>query len=44
MTPVRVAVVDDSALMRRMIAAALAADPDIEVVGTAGDALAARTW
>jgi two-component system chemotaxis response regulator CheB len=40
--PIRVVVVDDSALMRRMISAALTAAPDIVVVGTAGDALEAR--
>ena len=35
--PVRVLVVDDSALMRKLIPAILARDPSIEVVGTAMD-------
>ena len=35
--PVRVLVVDDSALMRKLIPQILAADPSIEVVGTAMD-------
>ena len=38
---VRVLVVDDFALMRDGIAAALAADPEIEVVGLAADGLEA---
>ncbi len=41
-TPIRVAVVDDSALMRRIITSALSGAPDIEVVGTACDAIEAR--
>jgi two-component system, chemotaxis family, protein-glutamate methylesterase/glutaminase len=40
--PIRVAVVDDSALMRRMITAALSGASDILVVGAAGDAQEAR--
>lgn len=40
--PVRVLVVDDSAVMRQMISALLSADPDIEVVGTASDPHIAR--
>jgi len=40
---VKVLVVDDSATMRSMIGSVLNADPQIEVVGTAGDALEART-
>ena len=36
-TPVRVLVVDDSALMRKLIPQMLAADESIEVVGTAMD-------
>jgi two-component system, chemotaxis family, protein-glutamate methylesterase/glutaminase len=40
--PIRVAVVDDSLLMRRLIAAALSEAPDIAVVGTACDAREAR--
>lgn len=40
--PVRVVVVDDSALMRQMLASVLESDSDIEVVGAAPDALSAR--
>lgn len=40
--PVRVLVVDDSALMRKVISSLLDADPGVSVVGTAGDAHAAR--
>jgi two-component system, chemotaxis family, protein-glutamate methylesterase/glutaminase len=39
---VRVLVVDDSALVRRLMTEILASDPDIEVVGTAQDAYLAR--
>ncbi|OXE35786.1 MAG: chemotaxis response regulator protein-glutamate methylesterase [Phenylobacterium zucineum] len=39
---VRVLIVDDSATMRNLIAAALRADPEIEVVGFANDPLEAR--
>ncbi len=39
---IRVAVVDDSALMRKLITAALVGAPDIEVVGAARDAFEAR--
>jgi two-component system, chemotaxis family, protein-glutamate methylesterase/glutaminase len=42
MSRVRVVVVDDSATMRGLIAANLRRDPDIEVVGSAGDPLEAR--
>lgn len=38
----RVLVVDDSAVVRRMISDALALDPEIEVVGAASDPYAAR--
>ncbi|HRD45569.1 MAG TPA: chemotaxis response regulator protein-glutamate methylesterase [Caulobacter sp.] len=38
----RVLIVDDSATMRGVIAAVLRRDPDIEVVGSAGDPLEAR--
>jgi two-component system chemotaxis response regulator CheB len=38
----RVLVIDDSALVRRAITEALAADPEIEVVGSACDAFVAR--
>lgn len=39
---IRVLVVDDSAVVRRMIADALGADPELEVVGTAADPYIAR--
>lgn len=39
---IRVLVVDDSATMRKLIAAALSVDPEIEVVGEAADPLQAR--
>ncbi len=42
MSRVSVLVVDDSATMRGVIAAVLRRDPDIEVVGSAGDPLEAR--
>jgi len=38
----RVLVVDDSNVMRKLICAALSADPELEVVGEAGDPLQAR--
>jgi len=40
--PIRVLIVDDSALVREMLATILNEDPAIEVVGTAGDPLIAR--
>ncbi|NBB15051.1 chemotaxis-specific protein-glutamate methyltransferase CheB [Caulobacter sp. SLTY] len=42
MSRVRVLVVDDSATMRGLISASLRRDPEIEVVGSAGDPLEAR--
>ena len=39
---IRVLIIDDSAVVRRMAADALTADPEIEVVGTAVDPYAAR--
>ncbi|MBX9634661.1 MAG: chemotaxis response regulator protein-glutamate methylesterase, partial [Magnetospirillum sp.] len=39
---IRVLVVDDSALMRKMLTSILSSDPGIEVVGTAPDPLVAR--
>ena len=39
---VRVLIVDDSALMRQLLSTLLAADPEIEVVGTAPDPHVAR--
>lgn len=41
-TPVRVLIVDDSAVMRQLLTTLLSADPEIEVVGTAPDPLVAR--
>jgi two-component system chemotaxis response regulator CheB len=41
-TPVRVLIVDDSALMRQLLSTLLASDPEIEVVGTAQDPFDAR--
>ncbi len=41
-SPVRVLVVDDSPTMRGLISAVLNADPGVDVVGQAGDALQAR--
>ena len=40
--PVRVVVVDNSAVMRQLLSTLLAQDPEIEVVGTAPDPLVAR--
>lgn len=40
--PVRVLIIDDSALVRQLLSQGLAADPEIEVVGTAVDAYDAR--
>lgn len=40
--PIRVLIIDDSALVRQLLAQGLAADPAIEVVGTAVDAYDAR--
>lgn len=42
MTSVRVVIIDDSATMRALIKASLKDDPEIDVVGEAGDAYAAR--
>ncbi len=41
-SPIRVLVVDDSNFVRKRLARGLSADPDIEVVGLAEDAFAAR--
>ena len=40
--PVRVLIVDDSAVMRQLLSSLLSDDPEIEVVGTAGDPHIAR--
>ncbi len=40
--PTRVLIVDDSALVRRLLSDALAHEPDLEVVGTAADPFIAR--
>ena len=42
MKKIRVLVVDDSALMRQLVTEILSSDPEIEVVGTAGDPYRAR--
>lgn len=42
MNRVRVLVIDDSAVVRQILSAGLSADPDIEVVGVAGDVFRAR--
>jgi two-component system, chemotaxis family, protein-glutamate methylesterase/glutaminase len=41
-TPVRVLIVDDSAVMRQLLTGLLEADPEISVVGTAADPYIAR--
>ena len=43
MSRIKVLIVDDSATMRSLIGAVLRRDPEIEVVGVAGDPLEART-
>ncbi|MGY5806910.1 protein-glutamate O-methylesterase CheB [Rhizobium sp. LEGMi198b] len=40
--PARVLVVDDSATMRGLITAVLSSDPEVDVIGQAGDAMEAR--
>jgi two-component system, chemotaxis family, protein-glutamate methylesterase/glutaminase len=40
--PIRVLIVDDSAVVRRLVAETLRSEPDIEVVGTAADPFIAR--
>ncbi len=40
---IKVLIIDDSALIRQMLTQILDSDPDIEVVGTAGDPYIART-
>lgn len=42
MSKIKVLIVDDSVVMRKLLASLLDADPDIEVVGTAFDAFDAR--
>src|SRR6266852_464325 len=39
---IKVLIVDDSAIVRKMLAEALASEPDLEVVGTAPDPFVAR--
>src|SRR3982074_767403 len=39
---VRVLIVDDSAVIRQLLTTLFSADPDIEVLGTAGDPFVAR--
>ena len=38
----KVLIVDDSALMRQLLTQILGSDPELEVVGTAGDPYVAR--
>ena len=40
--PIRVLIVDDSALVRRILSELMSSDPGIEVVGVANDAFMAR--
>src|SRR2546425_6540872 len=40
--PIRVLIIDDSALVRKVLTESLATDPEIEVVGTAIDPYVAR--
>src|SRR6478609_1751187 len=40
--PIRVLIVDDSALVRQLLTELLSADPQIQVIGTAQDPLVAR--
>lgn len=42
MSPTRVLIVDDSALIRKILSEILSSDPEIEVVGTANDPFIAR--
>ncbi len=41
--PIRVLIIDDSALVRQLLTQILNSDPDIEVIGTAPDPIIART-
>lgn len=41
-TPLKILIVDDSALMRQLLTEILGSDPDLQVVGTAGDPYVAR--
>lgn len=41
-SPYKVLIVDDSALMRQLLTNILSSDPQLEVIGTAGDPFAAR--
>jgi len=40
--PIKIVIVDDSALMRKLLVGVLGGDPELVVVGTAGDPFAAR--
>jgi len=42
MPPIKVLIIDDSALMRKLLVEVMAGDPELEVVGTAGDPFVAR--
>src|SRR3984957_9671231 len=41
-SPYKVLIVDDSSLMRQLLTQMLASDPELEVIGTAGDPFIAR--
>src|ERR1700722_921066 len=41
-SPYKVLIVDDSSLMRQLLTQMLASDPELEVIGTAGDPFVAR--
>src|ERR1700753_1136298 len=42
MPPYKVLIVDDSSLMRQLLTQIISSDPDLEVIGTAGDPFIAR--
>jgi two-component system, chemotaxis family, protein-glutamate methylesterase/glutaminase len=42
MPPYKVLIVDDSSLMRQLLTQIISSDPDLEVIGTAGDPFVAR--
>src|SRR4029453_8760045 len=40
--PIKILIIDDSALMRKLLVEVMSHDPELEVVGTANDPLIAR--